>query len=42
MKLAIIGDFTDIKSKSLRQFIGESNRWGIISFVGSLEEALKK
>jgi hypothetical protein len=28
MELAIIGDFTDIKSKSLRQFIGESNRWG--------------
>jgi hypothetical protein len=40
MKLAIIGDFSDIKSKSLRDFIRESNRTGIIAFVSSLEEAL--
>jgi len=40
MKLAIIGDFTVFESKSLKEFIRESNRTGIISFVGSLGEAL--
>lgn len=40
MKLSIIGDFTDIKSKSLRDFIRESNRTGIITFVSSREEAI--
>jgi hypothetical protein len=42
MKLAIIGDFGQFKSKSLKEFIRESNRTGIISFVGSLDEALIK
>jgi len=41
-KLAIVGDFTEIESKSLRDFMRESNRVGRILFVGSLEEALKK
>lgn len=40
MRLCIIGDFTEVKSKSLRDFIGESNRYGIIRFTVSLEEAL--
>jgi hypothetical protein len=40
MKLAIIGDFSGYKSKNLRDFIRESNRWGIICFVDSLDEAL--
>ena len=40
MKLAIIGDFTVFESKSLKEFIRESNRTGIICFVGSLDEAL--
>jgi hypothetical protein len=40
MKLAIIGDFTEIKSKSLRDFIRESNNRRTISFVSSIEEAL--
>lgn len=40
MKLAIIGDFSGFKSKSLKEFIRESNRTGIINFVGSLDEAL--
>lgn len=40
MKLAIIGDFSGFKSKSLKEFIRESNRTGIINFVGSLNEAL--
>lgn len=40
MKLSVVGEFTDIKSKSLRDFIRESNRTGIITFVSSMEEAL--
>jgi len=40
MKLAIIGDFSEIKSKSLRDFIRESNYRKIISFVSTLNEAL--
>ena len=40
MRLAIIGDFSAYRSKSLNEFIRESNRTGIISFVGSLDEAL--
>ena len=42
MKLAVIGDFSDIKSKSLRDFIRESNNTGTINFVGSLEEAMRR
>lgn len=42
MRLAIVGDFTAIKSKSLRDFITESNRRNTICFVASLEEALSK
>ena len=42
MRLAIIGDFSGFKSKSLKEFIRESNRTGIINFVGSLDEALLK
>lgn len=38
MKLAIIGDFSACKSKSLKAFINESNRGRIIRFVGSLDE----
>jgi hypothetical protein len=40
MKLAIIGDFSNIKSKSLRDFVRESNTRGIITFVDSLEKAV--
>ena len=42
MKLAIIGDFSDLKSKSLQDFIRESNRTGIINFVDSVDEAISK
>jgi hypothetical protein len=42
MKLAIIGDFSHYKSKSLRDFIRESNNHGTICFTGSVEEALKR
>jgi hypothetical protein len=40
MRLAIVGDFSGVKSRSLSDFIRESNKRGIISFVGSLEIAL--
>ncbi len=40
MRLAIIGDFSRFGSKSLHDFIRESNRTGIISFVDSLDKAL--
>ena len=39
-QLAIVGDFSNIESKSLRDFIYESNKTGNILFVNSLEEAL--
>ena len=42
MSLAIVGDFSNFKSRSLNDFIRESNNRGIISFVGSLETALEQ
>ncbi len=42
MRLAIVGDFTNIKSKALRDFIRESNTRGTINFVGSHEEAFAR
>lgn len=41
VKLAIIGDFSMYTSKSLKDFIYESNKSRQVSFVGSLSEALK-
>lgn len=38
-QLAIIGDFTNIQSKSLHDFIYESNKAGRILFVKDLHEA---
>lgn len=38
-RLAIVGDFSEVSSKSLRDFIRESNRTGSIHFVQSIEEA---
>ncbi|MFC2090624.1 DUF4180 domain-containing protein [Bacteroidota bacterium] len=40
MKLAIVGDFRQYTSKSLHDFIFESNANGSINFVGSREEAI--
>ena len=40
-RLGIIGDFENIKSKSLKDFIYESNKTGQIIFVKTVEEALK-
>lgn len=42
LRLAIIGDFEELESKSLRDFIRESNRGKLACFVDSLEEAIKK
>lgn len=39
MKLAIIGDFTKYQSKSLSDFIYESNKTGRIYFVDSVARA---
>jgi hypothetical protein len=41
-KLAIIGDFTKYTSKSLQDFIRESNKGNRIFFVKSLDEALNR
>ena len=40
-QLAIIGDFTKFQSKSLSDFIYESNKVGRINFVSTFEEAEK-
>lgn len=39
--LAIIGDYTKFTSKSLKDFIYESNRMRRINFVASQEDAIK-
>lgn len=39
-RLTIIGDFDDIESKSLRDFIFESNKGKLINFVTSVDDAL--
>ena len=41
LKIGIIGDFTSIKSKSLRDFIYESNKTKQVIFKESKEEILK-
>jgi hypothetical protein len=40
-RMAIIGNFDDVESKSLKDFIYESNKTGQILFVKTIEEALK-
>lgn len=42
MQLAIVGAFGKISSKSLRDFIYESNKNGHIQFLASTEEAINK
>ncbi|UZR97524.1 DUF4180 domain-containing protein [Chondrinema litorale] len=39
--LAIVGDFSKFSSKSLQDFIYESNKFKRINFVSSQEEAIK-
>jgi hypothetical protein len=40
MRLAIVGDFSHLDSKSWRDFIRESNRGKAVSFVNSFDEAI--
>lgn len=40
VKLAIVGDFDKYNSKSVRDFIRESNKLGHICFVKTVQEAL--
>ena len=42
VELAIIGDYSKYKSKNFRDFIYESNKYGNILFLPSVEEALEK
>jgi len=42
MKLVIIGDFSQYTSKSLQDFIYESNKGNHILFVSNEEEAVAK
>lgn len=42
LRIVIVGDFSMYDSKSLRDFIFESNKSGSVGFVGTLEEALKR
>ena len=41
VRLAIVGDFSNYSSKSLKDFIFESNKGRHVNFVSSTEEALK-
>lgn len=40
IRMAIIGDFTNISSKSLRDFIFESNKGKLVNFKASIEEII--
>ncbi|SDE44764.1 protein of unknown function [Dyadobacter soli] len=42
VRLAIVGDFAKYDSKSLRDFIFESNKGRQVNFVPSVEEALRR
>ncbi len=41
LKLSIVGDFSQVESKSLRDFIWESNKRRQVNFVESREAALE-
>ena len=41
MRLVIVGDFAHFDSRSLQDFIRESNQGKTVNFVTSLEQALK-
>ncbi len=42
MRLVIVGDFSEINSKSLNDFIYESNLGNQVNFLNSVEEALER
>ena len=39
VQVAIIGDYSSFTSKSLKDFIFESNKGNLVGFVGSIDEA---
>ncbi len=41
VRLAIVGDFSDYPSKSLQDFIYESNKGGHVNFVSTQSDAIK-
>lgn len=41
-RIAVVGDFSDIDSKSFRDFVYESNQRGNIFFLASVEEARER
>lgn len=42
MRLVVIGDFSEFDSKSLKDFIYESNQGNQVHFLSSVEEALER
>lgn len=42
LRLAVIGSFSDVESRALRDFIRESNRVGRIIFVATPQEAIER
>ena len=40
-KLAVVGEFAKLTSKSFRDFVRESNKLGRINFVSTVEEAIQ-
>lgn len=42
VRLAIVGDFSVYESKSMKDFVFESNKLGHISFVSSKEDAINQ
>ena len=42
IRLTFIGDFSSVSSKSLRDFIYESNKGKLVNFVGSVGDTLEK
>jgi hypothetical protein len=42
VRLAIVGDFSKYQSKSMKDFIYESNKGRQVNFVGSSEDAIAK
>lgn len=42
MRLIILGDFAELESQSLRDFIRESSRQGRVVFAETLESAIAR
>lgn len=42
VRLVIVGDFSKVESKSLQDFIRESNKGKLVNFLASKEEAISR